>query len=156
MKQLVFIAMLCTFVSSPVFAKSIEKYGIKAVPEIYKDKLMECEYLGDVESKSLWGGVLSSNLGKKGVEKRLYKKANEMGATHIMIAGTGIDYSGYTKGSAQAFDCNKVTQNEESESPSHTSSSYLDEIKALATLRDDGIITEDEFQKQKADILARH
>jgi hypothetical protein len=55
MKQLVFIAMLCAFVTSPVLAKPIEKYGIKAVPEIYKDKLMECEYLGDVESKSLWG-----------------------------------------------------------------------------------------------------
>jgi hypothetical protein len=43
---------------------------------------------------------------------------------------------------------------EESEEASPTS--YIDELKALAELRDDGIITEDEFQKQKADILARH
>jgi hypothetical protein len=34
-------------------------------------------------------------------------------------------------------------------------SSYLDELKALGTLRDDGIITEDEFQKLKAEILDR-
>jgi len=32
---------------------------------------------------------------------------------------------------------------------------YTDELKALATLRDDGIITEEEFQKQKAEILER-
>jgi cytochrome c-type biogenesis protein CcmH/NrfG len=33
---------------------------------------------------------------------------------------------------------------------------YIDELKALASLRDDGIITEEEFQKQKAEILANH
>ena len=32
---------------------------------------------------------------------------------------------------------------------------YIDELKALATLRDDGIITEQEFQKQKTEVLAR-
>lgn len=34
-------------------------------------------------------------------------------------------------------------------------SSYINELKALATLRDDSIITEEEFQKQKAEILER-
>jgi hypothetical protein len=33
--------------------------------------------------------------------------------------------------------------------------SYIDEIKELAGLRDDGIITEEEFQREKAEILAR-
>ena len=33
--------------------------------------------------------------------------------------------------------------------------SYIEELQALATLRDDGIITEEEFEKQKAAILAR-
>ena len=33
--------------------------------------------------------------------------------------------------------------------------SYIAELKELAALRDDGIITEDEFQKKKADILSR-
>ena len=32
---------------------------------------------------------------------------------------------------------------------------YINELEALANLRDDGIITEVEFQKQKAKILAR-
>jgi hypothetical protein len=39
---------------------------------------------------------------------------------------------------------------EESEIPS-----YIAELKALAKLRDDGILTEDEFQKQKAKILEK-
>ena len=34
-------------------------------------------------------------------------------------------------------------------------SSYIDELKALAALRDDGILTEEEFQKQKAEIMER-
>ena len=42
------------------------------------------------------------------------------------------------------------TNHEEPEMPS-----YIDELKALAALRDDGIITEEEFQKQKAEILER-
>jgi hypothetical protein len=33
--------------------------------------------------------------------------------------------------------------------------SYIDELKELAALRDDGIITEDEFQRKKAEVLAR-
>jgi len=33
--------------------------------------------------------------------------------------------------------------------------SYIDELRALASLRDDGIISEEEFQKQKAKILSR-
>ena len=33
--------------------------------------------------------------------------------------------------------------------------SYIDEIKALAKLRDDGILTEEEFQQQKAKVLTR-
>ena len=33
--------------------------------------------------------------------------------------------------------------------------SYIDELRALASLRNDGIITEEEFQEQKAEILAR-
>jgi hypothetical protein len=41
----------------------------------------------------------------------------------------------------------------ENENPNK--SSYIDELKALATIRDDGIITEDEFQKQKTEILNR-
>lgn len=36
------------------------------------------------------------------------------------------------------------------------STSYIEELKALAALRDDGIITEAEFQKQKAEILAEN
>jgi len=32
---------------------------------------------------------------------------------------------------------------------------YIEELRALSKLRDDGIITEDEFQKQKAEIFAR-
>jgi hypothetical protein len=150
MKQSVLVAMACTLVTSSVLAKPIETFGITAVPDAFKDKLMECAYLGDVESKSLWWGVTSSNLGKKGVEKRMYKKANELGATHILIGGTGTDYSGYNKGSAQAFKCSNVNQNDLSDTRS-----YVDELKGLAELRDESIITEAEFQKQKAEILAR-
>ena len=32
---------------------------------------------------------------------------------------------------------------------------YISELKSLAALRDDGIITEEEFQKQKTEILRR-
>ena len=57
---------------------------------------------------------------------------------------------GVAKASMVAFKYVEVEQNKESKQ-----TSYVDELKALATLRDDGIITEDEFQRQKAEILAR-
>jgi len=48
----------------------------------------------------------------------------------------------------------QVRPTEKQHAKSNTAS-YIDELKALAALRDDGIITEDEFQTQKAEILER-
>ena len=44
---------------------------------------------------------------------------------------------------------------ENPESANSGSSTYTNELKALEVLRDDGIFTEEEFQKQKAEILRR-
>jgi len=50
-------------------------------------------------------------LGKKGVMKRLYRKANRPGATHmVLIDSAETAYSGFTTGTAHAFDCGKADQ----------------------------------------------
>ena len=88
---------------------------------------------------------------------------HKLGATHFMVSGDGLGkdnmasqmwvpkgtYRKYNQ-SAQAFNCGIVAINK-----APKSTSYIDELKALAALRDDGIINEDEFQKQKAEILER-
>jgi len=58
-----------------------------------------------------------------------------------------------TSSSEQKELLTSTTESYDSNQSAHPS--YIDELKALATLRDDGIITEDEFQKQKSEILER-
>jgi hypothetical protein len=96
------------FFSSSVFALNPPKdYGIKLVPTFMAEKVVaDCEYLGEVSSRSAWGGLVAGSLGKKGVMKRMYKKANKLGATHmVLVEASSTAWSGFTAGSAHAFDC---------------------------------------------------
>jgi hypothetical protein len=62
-----------------------------------------------------------------------------------------IDGLGRIAPSEQKEFLTPTTDNSDSNQPAP--SSYIEELKALVTLRDDGIITEEEFQKQKSKIL---
>ena len=101
--------LLLVLVSSPVFAlKPPEDFGIKLVPTFMAEKVVaDCEYLDEVSSRSPWGGLVAGSLGKKGVMKRMYKKANKLGATHmVLVESSETAYSGFTAGTAHAFKCN--------------------------------------------------
>lgn len=156
MKYIALITAL--LLSASAHAKDVNTYGIITVPEIWSDKLADCEYLGVVDSRGKWiSSGYNNPWGRKSSKKKFYKEAQKIGATHILIPSTGTEetsgvgdwYSMYEL-KAQAFNCGIVAINEASKS-----TSYIDELKALAALRDDGIINEDEFQKQKAEILER-
>jgi len=84
-----------------------EDFGIKLIPPFMAEKTVsECEYLGEVASRSMWGGLVAGSLGNKGVMKRMYKKAHKLGASHmVLITGSDTVWSGFTKGSAHAFKC---------------------------------------------------
>jgi hypothetical protein len=103
-----YLSAACLLLTSNTFAlEPPETFGIKLVPELLAEKLVtDCEYLGEVASRSLWGGVVAGSLGQKGVMKRLYKKAHRLAATHlVLVESSGTAYSGFTEGSAQAFRC---------------------------------------------------
>ena len=107
MEYLVFLLVMISINAHAL--KPAETFGIKLVPEIFAEKLMDCDYLGEVATRSFWGGLVAGSLGKKGVMKRLYRKANRLRATHIMLVeSAGTAYSGFTEGSAHAFDCSNA------------------------------------------------
>lgn len=96
------------FFCTPAFAlKPPEDFGIKLVPTFMAEKVVaDCEYLDEVSSRSPWGGLVAGSLGKKGVMKRMYKKANKLGATHmVLVESSETAYSGFTAGTAHAFKC---------------------------------------------------
>jgi hypothetical protein len=119
MKYIALITAL--LLSATAHAKPVEKYGIIAVPEIWADKLADCEYLGIVDSSS-WYDSLSN----KGAEKKFYKNMNKLGATHFMVSGDGLGkdnmasqmwvpkgtYRKYNQ-SAQAFRCEDATDTDQ-------------------------------------------
>ena len=86
---------------------------------------------------------------------------------YMMLNGDGEDPTNISAGLKFSFGGNKTDRNRgqgrrlipgNTYEPSQQSAksetpAYIDELQALATLRDDGIITEEEFQKQKAKIL---
>ncbi|MFC1688286.1 hypothetical protein ACFL07_01330 [Pseudomonadota bacterium] len=96
--------------SSAQALKPPEDFGIKLVPPFMAEKVVaDCEYLGEVATRSYWGGLVAGSLGKKGVMKRLYKKAHRLDATHlVLVESAETAYSGFTEGSAHAFDCGKA------------------------------------------------
>lgn len=100
--------LLTLLICSPSYALSPpEDYGIKLVPTFMAEKVVsDCEYLDEVASRSFFGGLVAGSLGKKGVMKRMYKKANKLGATHmVLVESSETAYSGFTAGSAHAFKC---------------------------------------------------
>jgi len=107
------IPTLMVLISSSAYAlKPPEDFGIKLVPSFMAEKaLSECNYLEEVATRSMWGGLVAGSLGKKGVMKRLYKKANKLGATHLVVIDSSkTAWSGFTAGSAHAFYCNPDDQ----------------------------------------------
>lgn len=88
-----------------------EDFGIKLVPSFAAEKLAShCDYLGEVASRSAWGGLVAGSLGQKGVLKRLYKKAHRLGATHlVLIEASETSYDNLTAGSGHAFYCEQGT-----------------------------------------------
>jgi hypothetical protein len=114
----------------------------------------ECEYISQQNCSTL-----------RSLDKCIDKhkaQALRVGANSIMVVYDDNDHLLWKSGMmADYYKCNAPqmsslaltsvkTNHEKPEIPS-----YIDELKALASLRDDGIITEEEFQKQKAEILAR-
>jgi len=106
MKQLTVILTIL-FSTTAYALKPPEDFGIKLVPSFMAEKVVaDCKYLDEVASRSFFGGVVAGSLGKKGVMKRLYRKANRLGATHlVLVESAETAYSGFTAGSAHAFDC---------------------------------------------------
>jgi len=136
--------------------KPIETFGIVSVPEIQASKIGDCEYLGMVDE----GGLPVAYGGESLAQKDFYEEAHKRGATHILVPSGGIlgveigTYGSLVgRCSAQAFRCEDATDTDQKKPETPT---YLNELKALATLRDDGIISEAEFQKQKAKILSEN
>jgi len=82
--------------------------------------------------------------------KKHAKKACRCGINQVYVQSRSRMGWGVAKVSMVGFKFVEGRQNED-----FNKHSYIDELKALAGLRDDGIITEDEFQIQKAKILTR-
>jgi len=105
------IFVLAILIATPAYAlKPPKDFGIKLVPSFMAEKVVsECEYLGEVATRSIWGGVVAGSLGQKGVMKRLYRKANRLGATHMILTESAeTAYSEMTAGKAHTFDCGKA------------------------------------------------
>jgi len=76
------------------------------------------------------------------------KKACECNTDKVYVQSRARADWGVAKASMVAF--RFVEQNETSDT-----SSYISELRSLEALRDDGVITENEFQRQKAKIFSR-
>jgi hypothetical protein len=98
--------LLLLLISVPAHAKEIETYGIIEVMPWQDDMLNACKYLGELHTRSVFGGFASKTHGKKGNHKRLYKKAHELGASHILFADDNHSaWDSFVAGSAHAFNC---------------------------------------------------
>jgi hypothetical protein len=98
--------LLLLLMSVSAHAKEIETYGIIEVMPWQDDMLNACEYLGELHTRSVFGGFASKTHGKKGNHKRLYKKAHELGASHILFADDNHSaWDSFVAGSAHAFNC---------------------------------------------------
>ena len=122
---------------------------------ITANQAKECEYMRQQDCSTI-----------RSLEKCIEKhkaQALQVGANSIMVVYDDNDHLSIWKSGMMAdyYKCSAPqmnnlaltsvnTNHEEPEIPS-----YIDELRALASLRDDGIITEEEFQKQRAEILER-
>ena len=156
MKYIALITALLLSATAHAKQEPIDTFGIVSVPEMQGSKIADCEYLGVVDE----GGLPVDYGGDRIAQMDFYEEANKLGATHILVPSGGIPGKGIgTRGvlvgkySAQAFRCEDATDTDQNKPETPT---YIAELKALVTLRDDGIISEAEFQKQKAEILEKN
>ena len=149
------VLVLAVFGAPPVYgAKKMTPEMQKVVPISQTDN---CEFI-----KTVYFEV--SNASK--IHYYAAKNTVKAGGDSYKILTNSEDYSGQSIGligpihttNIAIYKCklppkpsNISDDEEESETPA-----YIAELKALATLRDDGIISEAEFQKQKAEILANN
>ena len=166
MKRLVLIALLSTFASTPVFASKIipiEEADItppsdtiivrkkKCTVEVFKSRV-DAEIGGQIIEKCVIKGT-SSGSWTHTVENAIKKHAADSckcggDKAYVLTSQPMTMYP--AKVTLVAFKYGEVKQKRNTDT-----THYINELEALANLRDDGIITEVEFQKQKAKILAR-
>ena len=167
MKKLLLIIPLMLF---PVVAQAGKPEVIQLSPDTY------------MITKADHGGVFGGGIPK--LKAKVIKQANEFAASQGKIAialasserpmGNGpaqwatfeyqfrvVDKTDHEAQRTSLVPISDVTVSVETSpqpvAPSQGAdkASYIDELRALASLRNDGIITEEEFQKQKAEILER-
>jgi len=144
-----FVVAGCSSVTPiPEQARVID-YGGGCNVTVYQTEA-EAEEDGEIKELCVIEGTSSGSF-KHTTEtaiKKHAKKACECGSNKVYVQSRAPMDWGVAKVSMIAFKYVEAKQEKESDTPS-----YIDELKALAALKDEGIITEEEFQKQKAEIL---
>lgn len=148
MRTILLIAMVlvagCTSVTKITDQGQAHDYGDACQVTVYqtKDKALErgpIKELCVIEGTSAW----SLNHTSQTAINKHAKKACECDANKVYVQSRAPMGAGPASVSMVAFEYVDVAQR------------HGEELAALTNLRDDGIITEEEFQKQKAAILNR-